>query len=248
MSIQHPLTFLDLCQRTQQECGISGSVMSTVSGASGESLRIVSWVSSAWLEIAANHQDYLFFRGSVSFTSDTTKSVYKIIDSGFTDAANFSQWLPQTFRVYLTSAGVNNETFLDVIDYETWRNQYLFSSFRSLRSRPQHIAVAPDNSLCFGPIADTGYTFVGDANVAPKPLVNDSDTPKSVCAATGIGGVQAHIPTFWNMMVVYKAMMSYGAYENAAEVYNHAERQYLMLVRKLINDQTPPISLNGALA
>lgn len=247
MSISNPLTFLDMCQRTQQDCGISGALMTTVSGASGEALRIVSWVSSAWLEIAAAHYDALFFRGSVSFASNTSKSAYVFADTGIT-AATFSGWNRDSFRVYLTSQGITGETYLKYIPYDEWRDQYLFGALRNTRTRPTEISIAPDQSLCFGPIADNGYTFVGDYQAAPQPLVADSDTPKSVCAATGIGGVQANVPTYWNMMIIYKAMMAYASYENAPEIYNYAEYQYNQLNRRFIANQTPEITGPGALA
>lgn len=248
MSIQNPLTFIDLCQRTQQDCGVSGTLMTTVSGATGEALRIVSWVSSAWLELAAAHQDYEFFRGSVSFTTDTNKTAYKITDTGIAAAADFSQWNIDTFRVYLTSQGITGETWLHAMPYDRWRDTYLFGGFRTTRTRPLHIAIAPDKSLCFGPIADNGYTVIGDYQVSPKPLVNDSDTPKSVCAAVGAGGVQGEIPTYWNMLIVYKAMMAYGSYENTAEVYNYAESQYNQLIRRLTQDRLPEMTAGGAMA
>ena len=89
MSIQNPLTFLELCQRLQVECGTSGSLMTTVAGTTGESLRLVTWISSAALEIQEQHKDYNFLRATKSFVTNTAKEKYTIADAGIAAAGKW---------------------------------------------------------------------------------------------------------------------------------------------------------------
>ena len=247
MSVQVPLTFLDLCQRTQQECGIAGNLLTTVQNQSGELLRLCSWVTDAWMEIQGQHQDHNFFRSTVTFPTDTTRTAYSPANAGLT-AGTFSQWAQDSARNYVTSTGITSEIFMEWMDYERWRDSYLYGATRTVRSRASVFSIAPDKSLVFGPIFDNGYTVLIDYFIAPQPLINDSDTPTSVSAAVGASGAQGTVPYFWNMLIVYKAMMSYGAYEHAPEVYNRGEAQSEKFNRRLLQDQLPQIHGPGALA
>jgi len=247
MSVANPLTFLDLCQRVQLECGVAGNPLSTVAGQVGEANRIVTWVSSAWLEIQGSHQDWDFFRATATWTTNTAKTAYSLVDCGLT-AATHSLWIRDTFRNYLTSAGITGETYLEQTHYDRWRDAFLIGALRNQRTRPYVVAIAPDKSIVLGPIADNGYTILGDYFIAPQPMLNDTDTPASVAASIGASGIQGGIPTYWNMLIVYHAMMSYGAFENAAEVYNRGEKEYNKMIRRITADRLPEIQVGGALA
>lgn len=254
MSIDVPVTFLDLCQRLRRECGVAGTGPSTVVGQVGEMARIVGWIQSAWMDIQETHQDWEFFRGTISFPLDGIKTIWKLADiqtaSGVaTFAANFSRWERDSFRNYLTATGLASEVFMEHIGYARWRDSYLYGALRTSFTRPIVMSIAPDKALVFGPMGASGYTVLGDFYTAPQKFKEDTntDTPCSgLVVPAGSGN------TIWpiqhNMMIVYRAMMFYGSYENAAEVYNHGEKEFKKIINRINGDRLPEIQGAGALA
>lgn len=247
MSVQVPITFLDLCQRTQQECGVSGNLMSTTVNVTGEHLRIVTWVSSAIMEIQDMHPDYEFLRASVLFTTDTTKVQYTEADAGIA-TGKLGEWHKHTFRNYLTSAGEQSEIFMNWIPYDQWRDTYFIGAMRAVRTQPIVLTITPSKSLAFGPVAANGYTVVGDYFVCSQPMVNDSDTLSSVLVAAGAPAIQGEMVNKFNMAIIGKAMMSYASYESAPEIYNKGEEWFNRLIRQLASTRLPECVPGGPLA
>lgn len=231
------MNFLALCQTLRSECGLSGTGPATTAGQTGEMLRLVNWINAAYMDIQAAHQDWEFLRKSFTLATlgssgGSLKTSYApVADIGLSD---FGMWCKKTFRVYSTAAGTNSETFLTDEDYEAWRNVYLFGAQRSVANRPFVVAIAPSKALCFGPHADTGYTVVGDYYMAPQPLVNDTDIPI--------------LPTQFHMMIVYRAMMFYGGYDAAPEVYQRGEGEFKKAMDRLTAGWLPEVQLAGPLA
>jgi hypothetical protein len=50
------------------------------------------------------------------------------------------------------------------------------------------------------------------------------------------------------MAIVYKAMMYYGAYESAPEIYDQGEKGYKDFLSRMMSDRMPQLRLAGALA
>ena len=63
------MTFLQLVQRTRQECGIAGDGPTTVVGQTKSMKRLVDWVSQSYVEIQEECPDFDFLRKSVSFNT-----------------------------------------------------------------------------------------------------------------------------------------------------------------------------------
>jgi len=247
MSLIYPVTFLDMVQRAHMETGTAGSSPSTVVGQVDQINRLVAWVSAGWIEIQSMHEDWEYLRASASWVSDTTKTAYSTANCGIT-ANTFSKWIPESARNYVTSSGVTSEIEMFEIGYESWRNTYLLGANRNTRTRPSWFAIAPDKSICPGPIAGTGYTFSMDYYIAPQPLVNDSDTPTSVSASVGASGAQGEIPQKYNMACVYYAVMAYGSYEAAPEIYNRAEKEFHKIMGRKLRDRLPQVVMGNTLA
>ncbi len=96
------------------------------------------------------------------------------------------------------------------------------------------MSIAPDKSICLGPIAADGYTILGDYFSVPSEMASDSDVPA--------------LPTQFHMAIVYRAMMSYGAFESAPEVYQRGEVEFMKLMRRMTADRSPETVFAGALA
>ena len=247
MSLVYPLTFLDMLQRLHFETGTSGVSPSSVTGQTDQISRLVMWLSTAWVEIQSAHQDWDYLRATATFATVAGQGVYTRANCGIT-AGTFGKWIPWTFRNYLTTAGITNETYMDMTEYDSWRNQYQYGALRNVQTRPFIVAVAPDKSLCVGPFPNALYTILGDYFIAPQPLLVDADTPTSVSASVGAGGSKGEIPTQWNMAIVYKAMMSYGTYESAPDTFKRGKDGYEEVIQQLDHDRIPQCRVGGALA
>ena len=144
MSVANPVTFLDLCQRLAAECGVSGSGPSSVLTQTGESARLVNWIASRWVTIQRKHPDWHFLLVSpgVSFATVAGQVYYTPTQTGVASGV-VGQWKRNTFRSYLTSAGVPNEIYLQYVDYDFFRDIYQLGNLRLAQVRPTVITVTP---------------------------------------------------------------------------------------------------------
>jgi hypothetical protein len=237
------MTLLQLTNRTMQECAVSGGPLTTVANLSGEQLRILTWVQQAWTEVQEKHNDWQWMRssnlagGGVSFVPSAGVPVTPLGTGPGTvgvAAGNFGKWVTGTFRTWLTSVGTNNETFLDDISYDEWRDAYMYGSLRTVQTRPVVIAPGPAMQLCVGPPSDGTYTVTGDYYWAPTSMTSDSDTP------TGL-------PSGYDMVIVYQAMLYYGGYESAPEVLDRGTVGYSKLMSEMEAKWLPECSFAGCL-
>lgn len=234
---------LQLCQALIRECAISGSMTTTVNQ-TGEFGRVVSWIDAAWLELQAAHDDWDFLRSSnilgagASFTTVSGTVSYPLGTGGGTcgvAAATFGKWDEQSFRCYTTTTGTNDEVFLDPVDFDDWRNAYMYGAMRAVRTRPVVVAIGPGKSVCLGPPPTSAYTVTADYFIAPTAMAADADTP------TGL-------PAAYHMAIVYKAMPKYGYYNAASEVIQRGNEEYRRLIAPLERKYMPRMRTGGALA
>lgn len=249
------MTFLDLVVRACEECAVNTDSLSTVVGQRGELKRMVNWVSDAWFKIQGKHQDWRFLRTTASWPTIATQAEYTTLQCGI-DAGTFGRWIPDSFRNYLTSSasmawgddawgdspydgssstgGFSTEIFMAPIPYADWRDLWKFGANRSVTSRPYHLTVLPNDGIGLGPAPLAGYTILGDYYSAPVRLALDVDVPTLPAK---------HDP----MIIVYQAMMSYGAWWKAPEIYGQGKTEYQKLMLALELDQLPQMHFSGAL-
>lgn len=240
------MTFLQLCQKLIQECGVSGSMVTTASQV-GEMARVVGWINDSWSEIQTTHDDWEFMRSSylnqsagTSFTTTAGQALYPLGNTVGTTCmvlpANFGTWDQYSFRNFSTSNVLrSDEIFMSPITYDEWRDAYMYGALRQVKTRPVTVAIAPDKSVCVGPPSNGLYTIEGDYFLQPQSFVNDGDVPT---------GLQAQ----FHMLIVYKAMKKYAGYEAAPEVAARAEDEYNPLYRSLEGRYGPRIMEGAALA
>lgn len=150
-------------------------------------------------------------------------------------AATFGAWVGGAFRCYLTATGVTDEQEMQDRSYDYWRDVTFINANRNVRSRPYEISIAPDNSLCLGPVPAAGYTITGDYYIAPTAMAADGDEP------TGL-------PLQYHMAIVYRAMVDYGSREGAPEVTQRGALGYDRLMRELEREWMPIITTCGPIA
>lgn len=237
------MNYLQICQRLAMECGVSGTLTTTV-GQVGSLGRIVTWANQGWDELQTEHDDWGWMRSSnilgagASFATVAGQASYPLGTGAGTcgiSVATFGKWARNTFRNYTTSVGVSNEMFLDYIDFDVWRDGYMLGAMRSVQTRPVAVAIAPDQSVCVGPPPNALYTVTGDYFMAPTAMAADADVP--------IG-----LPVSYHMTIVYRAMMMYAGYESAPEVFQRGQADYNSNLRALEALRLPEIGFGGALA
>lgn len=232
------MNFLELAKAVRSECGISGSGPSSVLNQTGEMGRIVEWTSSAWEDIQMLRDDWWFRRKSFApFTTVALQQAYPqgsiVPDVG--GQPEFGSWMTKTLRIYRTSAGVADEQRLEYWDdYDDFRDTYMYG-VRS-PTRPSGFAIRPnDQALLLGEVPDAlGYTIYGDYIQAARRLSQNGDVPS--------------IPREFHMLIVYRAMMKYADYEEAAAVLTRAKAKYDEMLRALVKRQTGGSKFGAPLA
>ena len=226
------MNYLALCNSLKSKVGISGADLTAVSGLTGESARLASWINEAYLNIQMAESHWNWMRSPLSFQTVAGQGAYTPAQCGVTDLGD---WKMDSFRRYITDTGVRSELFLTPISYDNYRDTYLFGNLRLSYNDPRYIAQAPDRSLNLGMIpGDVGYTVVGEYYHAPVELTLATDTPA--------------MPSQYHMIVVYRAMMMYGMFEAAPEVVQEGTSLYTTMLRRLLRDQMVDVTVGAALA
>jgi len=223
-------TFLQLVTRLAQEVGTIAPA--TVVAQTGERLRLVNWINAAWMDIQSIHEDWDWMRNSFSFATVAQQATYTPAQAGITD---FGVWKKDASRIYTTSSVFKDEMLAVYMEYAMWRNLYEYGNMRTTYNRPVVTTVTPDKQLGLGPIPDAvGYTVDGEYFRAPFELALDADTPT--------------LPDKYYLAIIYRAMMFYGAYEAAPEVYTQGQTEYSKLLSRMQVDQLVSVSFGQPLA
>lgn len=217
------MNFLSLCQRLYQEGGISGQITS-VQNQSGEALRVVNWVQSAYNEIM-NDQGMVwnFLHPQVVVKLVPGQGEYTFDDLNLAAGV---QWDVRSMRVALAD-NLADETFLLGMRFPEFRDYWLFSSRRTVTSRPLNASVDFSTHLRIAPLPDQAYNLVMEYQIMPSPLIDDGDVPI--------------LPDRFQMAIVWKALRHYGMFEAAAEVVSRADLEYRALMQHIYNDQSPEV-------
>jgi hypothetical protein len=219
------VTFIELVQRAARECSLSGDGPATVIGQAGMYARMVRWINTALNDIETAHKDWGWMYAQYSFPTIAGKAEYTPTEAGILDHEN---WDLNGVRNHVTSIGTISEIQMAEIDYEDWREAYDFGANRFIATRPDVFAISPTQSLALGPYPNNLYTVTGRYYRIAQVLVNDTDIPL--------------MPINYHMMIVYKAMMYYGGYMSAPEVYDRGELEFSKMMRRLENQRLPTIA------
>lgn len=230
------MNYLQLVNRARVECGVSGAsnALTTVQNATGESARMANWINSAWVDIQTAKEDWQWLRTSIEFNTVTQQQFYTPAQAGV--SSTFANWKRDSWRASSVGQSYKDEQLLNYMDYTTFRNLYIYGNMRTTYARPVVVTIDPDKSLGFGSIPDQPYVIVGEYYVKPVEFSADADEPS------------VYFPTRFQMMIVYRAMMFYGGYESAPEVYQRGEFEFKRLMNRLDIDQLPTIVSGPPLA
>jgi len=223
------MNFLQMCQRVFTEGGLSGQITST-ENQSGEALRVVQWVQQAYVEIQNDQGlNYDFLRKNVTFKLTAGKQRYSFTELGLPNGAQFDE---NSVRVALNDT-LSDETYLTKMQYPEFRDYWLFSSRRTVQSRPVNCTVDIELNLCFAPTPDSAYNTNFEYLILLDELVHNDDVPR--------------FPTRFHMAIVWHALRSYGMFEAAPEVVSRADATYRQTIFQLQLDQSPEVTTGGAI-
>lgn len=224
-------TFLQLAQDLRQEVGAAGTGPATVTGQTGEYGRIVKWIHDADLEIQQVHDQWKFKIGT--FALNTVVGTLSYTQADFlTPATDLRTWRPRTIKIYLLAAGVTDEIELNYIDYEAW--YVMYGTGPQSPTRPIHYTIGNNMELLIGPKPNDIYRISGEYHKEASELVNDSDVPS--------------YPKEFHSLPVYLAMMKYGRFTAASEVFTDGERLYKQMLRRMERTQLPRLNWRLPLA
>lgn len=235
-------TYLAICQDVIRECGISGTLTTTVSQ-TGEFNRVVNWVKQAWIEIQNRHQDWLWLRRSATVDTTAGDSTYAATD--FTDEGtaaaitHFSHWLVDDLedppKAYLTSTGIGGEYWLSWLEWYQYRTIYLTNQNRTTQGQPAMISVDPQLNIRLGQIPNDIFTVTVNYYRGAQKFTADADVPFG-------------LPEQYDDIIMYRAMKKYAGYESAQEVMYRADNEGNPVMRQLEQNQLPSIRLGAPLA
>jgi hypothetical protein len=230
------VNFLQLVNRARVECGVSGASvpLPSVVGLTGESARIASWVNTAWEDIQTAKEDWQWMREAFQFNTVTQQQIYTPTEVGV--GSTFGNWKRDSFRASSVGQQYKDEQLINYMEWTTFRNLYIYANMRFTYARPVVVTVDPDKNLGFGSVPDQPYVIVGEYYRAPTTFATNTDAPPSV------------FPDRFHMMIVYRAMMFYGGYEAAPEVYSRGEFEFKRLMNRVDIDQLPTLVSGPPLA
>ena len=217
------MNYLQLVNRARTECGVSGGDLVTTSGQTGEAARFTGWINSAYVDIQSSKEDWEWMRSDVTFNLVAEQYSYTPTEAGI--GTTFANWKRNSFRCSTSGNNYGDEQLLNFMDWTTFRDLYQYGNMRTTYSRPVVLSVKPSKDLAFGPSPDQAYVINAEYYTKPVEFSSDSDEPA--------------LPDRFHMLVVYRAMMFYGGYEAAPEVYQRGEFEFKRLMDRLTLDQLP---------
>lgn len=234
-------SYISLCQKAEERCGVTGGGPSTVIGQTGEHKRFVGWVAEAYENIQLD-RNWKWLRKKFTLQTVAGTDTYDYTDcTDVEDAATisrFKSWYLSDQRnppkLYLTSVGVGGETLLTWSSWDNFEYLYKTGTIQSVTSRPVHISVDPDLNIRLGQSPDDIYTITGDYYRSPLSLSFDSEVPD--------------MPASYHDLIVYEAMLLYSDYESAPEVERRATRGIRRMLPPLRKNQGPDIRTGTSLA
>lgn len=232
------MNYLQLVNYVKREAGITGAAPSTLQNQVEEINRVSQWVQAAWNDLQTMHDSWEWMRHgfTLSTTAQTGSYAYsKCTDVDTTVAiSNFANWKKDSFRKYLAVNGAAGEMILPYLNYNQFRDMYLFGNQRTNYAPPAVFTVDPQKNIVLGNSPDAVYVINGEYWRGPTTLSADTDTPD--------------MPTQFHMAIVWKALAHYGMYEAASEAVARAKDEYPRWLARLELDQLPQITWGNPLA
>ena len=224
-------TFLELSKKAARDSGvISGTNPATVTGQTGDNLRIVNAVIEAWKNIQ-NRQDgwlwmkkYFDDKATIASTARYTAASWSITDH--------AAWIVDSReppQLYLTATGVSDEGPLRWIPWAEYVRKYVRGE--QDENRPGEYSISPAGEFCLGQIPDAVYSVSGIYRQETVILAANEDTPG--------------MPTRFHDLIAHEAVMIFNGLDEALTAFADAKRKADAMWPLLVRDQLEKITFAG---
>lgn len=214
------MTYLELCKDLVRLLGIAGGTgPTTVANQVGELANVVTWIRNAELNIINSWEDWRFLW--VRYSEQLPQGSSMLSAPQIPVGVRVRRWETDTLKIRsLTPL----ETSWQELSYMP-RTQFeaAYDPDVAEPGKPQIYTVLPDNSIQLDRPAETLYSVKGSFYRSPAPLALDSEV--------------SLIPPEYHRIIVVRAAIMYGDKEDAPEIINGAEAEYLDILDKLEGSQ-----------
>lgn len=222
-------TFLQLVVDLRRQCGVSGADPTTTVGLSGEMLRLANYINEAYMEILNAHRDWEFLKQDVEYLCAAGQQSYTTVEM---QIVSFGSIKHDSFTISSASSDADEQP-LPFMDYDDFRTLYMYGPTRSSQNRPCCFTLDGQQNMLLGQTPDSQYRIRGIGYACPTEFAADTDIP-------------AFPGKYWHV-IVHKAMMLYGQYEAAPEVYNRGLESFNKSNARLCAEQLPNLEWGGPL-
>lgn len=222
-------TFLQLVVDLRRQCGVSGADPTTTAGLSGEMLRLANYINEAYMEILNAHDDWEFLKQNIEFLCAAGQQKYTTVEMQIVSHGGYRL---NDFTIASVDSD-NDEQPLPFMAYDDFKLLYMYGPTRATTNRPCCFTIDGQQNLLLGQTPDVQYRIRGIGYACPTEFSNDSDIPA--------------FPGKYARVIVHKAMMLYGQYEAAPEVYNRGMESFGRSNARLCAEQLPNIEWGGPL-
>ena len=183
------MNYLELAVDLRIECSVAGIGPVSINDNRAEYQRLIHWIRDANKELQGKYANWRFLWNRDEFETVVGTDYYLVSE---TIPAHINVYRPDSFTI--DGDKLQEKDFYDrhlPVDETT-------------HGKPSLVIIQPNNDLRLWPIPDKAYRIAYDYYQQPQILVDADDVPL--------------IPEPWHKLIVYRAMMMYGSYENAPEV------------------------------
>lgn len=119
---------------------------------------------------------------------------------------------------------------LTEISYEDYRSTYPSLS----DGKPSAFAIRPDGKVAFNALPDAAYDLTYEYYKKPTYMSENIDVPS--------------MPERFHMLIVWHALREYAVFDEAPELVQKADLNFAQVYAELVLDQTPEVTIAGAIA
>lgn len=237
MTIATPATFLDLVQRTHNECGFTTDRQPvSVLNQNNMAAKLVEWVQSAHTIVQQDSagERWKFDWAQVQADLQPGDEDYDpVVDFGQAAGVKAFAQDDAAAYVYKPATGLVTRIFLRFVPWESFRGLNVPQIQSSAPS--YYWTQRPDGQIVYFPCPNVaGWRAVHECYLNPKVLVGDADTPR--------------MPLSYRMAIVWRAVMLFCGNRKDGDLYTHAANEFDRVMTQMRATQLPQWRSGGSLA
>lgn len=216
------MNYLQLCQGIVSELGLSGGSPTTLSAVTGNTIlelnNVTRWIHDSALQLDNLWQDWKYLWNQ--YTGSALAGAQTLPAPTGTPPPIVQLWDINKVRYRATGT---TQLWQPVSYYSRSDLLLMFDPDNAVPTAPQGFTIQPDNTFFFGAPFDVGYDFKTEFWRRPIELLANADTPS--------------MPPQYHRIILCRAAVMYGNREDAPEIINGLETEYIDMLDKLQSDQ-----------